>query len=272
MAITKGLFSVLVILTLVLGAGRVWAAPSAPAGTLVFSDDFSDPKKSGLEDNVNATDYSRGFHAPGVYHLKLSKNDDTRMSLIPNQSYGEFSVEMDLWDNSDSFTGDVSQGIVFRTTDATHMYAVLLDPRNGKYAARKLDGASWSDLIAWKASSLVKSKSDVNHLRIDGTGGKFTLYLNGESLDSFSDPSYTKGGLGLIASNIDAPTPHMHFDNLKVYSTENTFGQGGGNQPSSDLPVSGHTDNTLLITMLSLAILLLGSGASLRKRLNTPLR
>src|SRR5262245_41723205 len=181
----------LVALCLALWPTFVGAEPPKPKGKLVYSDDFSDPKKSGLEDKPEAADYGRGFHAPGVYVLNLHKNNDTRWALLPNKAYGELTIEVDLWDDSDSFQGAVSQGVVFRAKDNTHLYAVLIDPRNAKYAARKLDGTDkWSDLIAWKASPHVKQKSEVNRLRVDAEGDTFTIYLNGEALDSFSDASY----------------------------------------------------------------------------------
>ena len=254
----------IVVLCLALWPAVVGAAPPTPKGQLVYQDDFSDPKKSGLEDKLNATDYSRGFHAPGVYHLKDVKPNETHWSLFPKQSYGELTFELDVWDNSDSFKGDLSQGVIVRAQDDSHFYAVLLDPRKAQYAVRKLNGAdTWTDLIAWKASSLVKQQSDVNHLRVDADGSKFTIFLNGESLDTFSDTSYAKGGIGLIASNVDAATNHLHFDNIKVYTTESQPATSG--QPGA-LPRSGQANNDVPLLLAGFALALLGLGAVLRRR------
>ncbi|HWQ14218.1 MAG TPA: family 16 glycoside hydrolase, partial [Roseiflexaceae bacterium] len=225
------------------------AQPPAPKGRLVFEDDFSSATKSGLEDNVNATDYSRGFHPPGVYHLKLSNPNEVRFALLPNQSYGQFSAQLDIWDNSDAFTGSVSQGLVFRARDATHMYAVLIEPRKGQYAVRKLDGRQWTDLVAFEDSPLIKRQAEVNQLRVDAEGDDFTVYLNGETLVTFSDASYDKGGIGLITANVDAEEPHMHFDNLKIYSTE----AAPAGAPAG-LPRSGGSDGPAL-ALAALALL-----------------
>ncbi len=234
------------------------AAPPKPKGKLVYSDDFNDPRKSGLEDKPEAADYGRGFHAPGVYVLNLHKDNDTRWALLPNKVYSEFTQEVDLWDDSDSFQGSVSQGVVFRAKDATHLYAVLIDPRNGKYAARKLDGADrWSDLIAWKDAPLIKQKSDVNHLRVDAQGDTFTIYMNGESLDSFSDSAYPSGGLGLIASNVDASDPLMHFDNARIYTTETG--------PAA-LPITGQSNERIPVSLAITALALLSLGVLLHTR------
>ena len=247
-----------IALCLALWPVLVSAAPPKPKGVLVYTDDFSDPAKSGLEDKPDASDYGRGFHAPGVYILNLRKSGDTRWVLFPNKAYGEATLEMDLWDDSDSFQGTVAQGVVFRAQDDTHLYAVLVDPRNGKYTVRKLDGKdAWSDLIAWKDSKLIKRKSDVNHMRVDADGDTFTIYLNGEQLDSFRDGSYMKGGLGLIASNVDAVDPLMHFDNARIYTTE--AGPAG-------LPKTGQSNQDVPLFTASLGLALLALGMWVRWR------
>src|SRR5215211_50938 len=128
----------LVALVLALLPSITSAKPPDPKGKLVYEDDFSSGAKSKLEDNLQATDYQRGFHPPGVYHLKLLTNNEVRWSLLPNQSYTEFSVVADVFDFSDDIsTGDVAQGLVFRAQDNSHFYAVLVDPRKGQYAVRK---------------------------------------------------------------------------------------------------------------------------------------
>ena len=236
------------------------AQPPPPTGKLVYQDDFNDSgKKSGLEENKEATDYSRGFHAPGVYHLKDIKPNETHWEMFPNQAYGDSEIEIDLFDSSDDYTGDISQGLIVRAKDDAHFYAVLIDPRMGGYSVRKLDGAGkWSDLVAFKASPLVKQEADVNHLRVDSKGDKFTVYLNGEPLTSFSDAAYKQGGIGLIASNVDAVGSHMHFDNIKVYSNDVVPVTGAPSTPAA-LPTTGGADTApLALAAGAFALLLLG--------------
>jgi hypothetical protein len=257
------LVGLMILAALALLPAVAGAAPPAPKGKLVFDDDFSDPSKSKLENNLTATDYSRGFHAPGVYHLKDLKAGETHWSLLPGQTVGDGTVELDVWDNSDSFTGDVAEGVIVRAQDSSHFYAVMLDPRTGQYSVRKMAGAGKSsDLIAATASPLIKKLSDVNQLRVDMTGDAFTIYLNGESLNSFSDADYKSGGVGLIASNVDATAMHMHFDNLKVYSTSTAAG-GSSNVNSNTpgtLPKTGApgTNVSPALILAALALVLLG--------------
>ncbi|MEN9936503.1 MAG: hypothetical protein RLZZ387_3082, partial [Chloroflexota bacterium] len=234
------------------------AKPPEPEGKPVYQDDFSNATKSGLEDNLEGEDFSRGFHTPGVYHLKLANPDEVRWSLLPDQTYGQFSLQADVWDNSDSFQGGVAQGLVFRAKDDTHFYTVLLDPRKGQYAVRKLNGKQWSDLVPMTASPLVKKQAEVNQLRVDAKADKFTVYLNGETLATFSDASYSSGQIGMLVANTDAVDPHLHFDNLKIYTTE-----AAATLPAA-LPSTGG-DALATLALATLGALLLGSGALTRR-------
>jgi hypothetical protein len=244
----------LLLLCLALLPALAIAAPPEPKGKLVYQDDFSDKTKSKLEDNLKATDYSRGFHPPGVYHLIMRQNNETHWELFPGQSYGNFSVQMDVTDASDDFSGNVSAGFVFRAMDDSHLYAVLLDSRKQQFAARKLDGKTWSDLIAFKPSTLIKARDADNLLRVDGDGNTFTIYLNGETLGTFNDTAYKQGGVGMIQSNIDAVGPHHHWDNMVLYTTD---------APSTSVPAAlpttgGDTSAPLALAAWAFALLLLG--------------
>jgi formylglycine-generating enzyme required for sulfatase activity len=177
-----------------------------------------------LRDQIrNVTDFERGFHAPGVYHFRVLGPNSTYSVLLPRFLYGDLSIQADVWDNSDSLSGEVAEGMVFRARDNQHFYAVLLDPRKREYTIRKLDGPdNWADIVAWKGSPLIKADKDVNQLRVDAAGDAFKIYLNGVLLDEFSDQSYATGMVGMIVANIDASQPHIHFDNLKIWATEPT--------------------------------------------------
>jgi serine/threonine protein kinase/formylglycine-generating enzyme required for sulfatase activity len=202
--------------------------PPDPIGALIYEDDFSaGGAKSGLEDLPKATDFQRGFHSPGVYHFRILQPNDTRWEILPRHTYRDFSLQIELIDNSDKFTGDVAQGMIFRVRDTEHFYALLIDPRKGQYNVRKLDGKDqWSDLIAWTPSPLIKQGADTNLLRIDAVGNAFTLYLNGAGLANFKDDTYSSGMLGMMVANVDAEQPHMHFDNIKIWSADAAIDPG----------------------------------------------
>lgn len=198
-----------------------------PAGTLVYEDDFDadasvEISRTGLEDVKGDAEFNPGFH-PGVYRMEIAKANETHAILLPRLAFSNFSMRMDLSDDSDTPDGDVAQGVVFRAQDDTHFYTVLIDPRKGQYAIRKLNGAdTWSDLIAWTPSPIVKRKGDTNRLRVDALGTTFTIYLNGQSLGQIADTDRPLpfGLVGMIVSNIDGVAPTLHFDNLKIWSND----------------------------------------------------
>lgn len=267
----KRVFQAVLVLAgaLLLWPALVHAAPPAPQGKLVYTDDFDDGgKKSGLEINLKGDpDFSRGFHPPGVYQMQLAKPNDTRAVLLPNQSYGELSAQVEIWDNSDVLIGDASHGLVFRAQDPTHYYAALVDSRKQQFAIRKLDGGTWSDLLAWKPVEGIKQKSEVNTLRVDASGATFTAYINGEQVGTAQDSAYTKGQIGLVVSNVDAQKPHYHFNNLRIYSTE----PAPVLSPST-LPTSGQGTQGTPFAVLILGLALAGLGLALRRPRGAPAR
>src|SRR5262249_52424225 len=194
--------------------------PPAPAGVQVYVDDFADPTKSGLENQPKALDFERGIHSPGVYHLRLLAPNETRVEILARQAHQNFSAQVDLNDNSDDLTGSVSQGLAFRVRDRQHYYALMIDPRAGKFSLRRQDGDKLDELIPWTESSLINVQKDVNTLRVDATEGSFTFYLNNAKLATFDDTTYRSGMIGFIVANVDAPKPHMHFDNLAIWSND----------------------------------------------------
>lgn len=78
---------------------------------------------------MKATDFQRGVHSPGVYHMLVLMPNETRAELFARQFYKNFSAKIDLSDNSDDLAGAVAQGLVFRAQDRQHYYALLIDPR-----------------------------------------------------------------------------------------------------------------------------------------------
>jgi LPXTG-motif cell wall-anchored protein len=251
----------LVAVVLALLPALAGAAPPTPKGALVYEDDFNDAAASSFEDNLSATDYSRGFHPPGVYHLKITNTDAFGTVVLPSHSYGQFSAQVEVSDNSDALQGAVAQGLAFRAQDATHYYAVLVNPREGQYAVRKLNGRQWTDIVAMTDSPLVNPQTDVNLLRVDGEGDDFTIYLNDETLDTFTDSSYAKGGVGFIIDNADGVEPHMHFDNFTLYSTE----PAPATTVPATLPSTGAAESIPALALAALAFLMLALGLFARK-------
>jgi hypothetical protein len=136
----------------------------------------------------------------------------------------------------------------------------LVDSRKQQFAIRKLDGTTWSDLLAWQPATVIKQKDAHNFLRLDASGDTFTAYVNDEMVGKAQDSTYTKGQIGFIVSNADAPKPHFHFDNIQVYSTE-----PAPVLTPSTLPTSGQGEPGTPFAVLILGLALMGLGLALRR-------
>src|SRR5207253_2650694 len=97
---------------------------------------------------------------------------------------------------------------------------LLIDPRAGKYSLRRQDGDKLEELIPWTDSALIKLQKEVNKLRVDAADTAFTFYLNDAKLADFEDKTYSNGMNGFVVANVDAQKPHMHFDNLAIWSSD----------------------------------------------------
>jgi serine/threonine protein kinase/formylglycine-generating enzyme required for sulfatase activity len=206
---------------------------SAPAGELVFEDDFgAGAQTSGLVGQNLAPDLALAVEPDGFYTMQLSQPNQTRAILMPRFAAGDFSAQIDLSDGSSDSSGSAAGGLIFRARDSEHYYALLIDPRKGEYSLRKQDGKdSSTELIAPTSSPLIQQNDGLNQLRIDAAGDAFTLYLNGAELGSASDDAFSFGMVGTIVANADAAASTMRFDNLKLWSNDPP-------PPPSTLPVT----------------------------------
>ena len=206
------------------------AAPP-PTGELILEEPFNAAGElTGFIDRKDDPIFSRGFHAPGVYHIVLSQPNDIGVVLMPRRLYYDFNFQAEIWDESDAHVGEVSYGLAFRAQDNGRFYALLIDARGGRYSVRKYTARdTWTELVLWKESPLVSRDEGHNLLRVDAVGDSFNIYLNDQLIESFSDGEYANGMLGLLSVNGDAESPHMHYDNLAVWSTDVPA-------PASELP------------------------------------
>ena len=72
-----------------------------------------------MQNLVKVTDFQRGIHPPGVYHMLVMGPNETRVELFARQAYQNFSIQIYLNDNSDDLAGALSQGLVFRAVIAS---------------------------------------------------------------------------------------------------------------------------------------------------------
>jgi len=199
-------------------AWRLAALPGQAETPVLFQDDFSNPA-SGWK--VTTTDYGEFGYLDGEYRILLKKADFNTYSLLPKQTFDNFSVEADV-----RLAGGPSNGVFgilcraeadAQTVHKAYVFAIRAD---GFYAILKRTSASFWDAIAYgKESKAIKLGNAVNHLRADCAGDTLTLSVNGEKLLEKTDAAFKTGSVGFaVTTQPKSETLDVRFDNFVVRS------------------------------------------------------
>jgi hypothetical protein len=89
-------------------------------------------------------------------------------------------------------------GIIFCFQDHDNFYVFVINII-GEYAVFKRLNGSWSTIIDWPYSShVITGHNTLNNLKVthDDPSDTFTLYINGNPVDSFTDSSFSDGYSG----------------------------------------------------------------------------
>ena len=208
---------IVVALGLRLAAVAVFGqTPSPESGKILFQDDFSKPANGWM---ASKTDYAEFGYLDGEYRIVLNKPDFNTHSLLPKQTFENFSVEVDVRLAAGPANGVF--GILCRadaneqTVQKTYAFAIRAD---GVYAILKRTSPTFWDAIAYgKESKAIKPGNAVNHLRADCSGDTLTFYVNGEKLLEKTDTSFKTGQVGLAVTSQPKSEPmDVRFDNFVV--------------------------------------------------------
>jgi Domain of Unknown Function (DUF1080) len=189
---------------------------SHASGSILFQDDFSKPANGWM---AAKTDYAEFAYLDGEYRILLNKPDFNTYSLLPKQSFGDCSVEVDVRLMAGPSNGVF--GILCRaeaneqTVGKAYVFAIRAD---GFYAILKRTSPTFWDAIAYgKESKAIKPGNAVNHLRADCSGTTLTLYVNGEKLLEKADTAFKAGEVGLAVTTQPKSEPlDVRFDNFVV--------------------------------------------------------
>lgn len=73
----------------------------------------------------------------------------------------------------------------------TQVMLVVMINNDGQYLVGKTVGGVFTDFGWWKSTSYInKSPGFLNEIKLDYSGGRYVLRINGYEVDSFSDDSY----------------------------------------------------------------------------------
>jgi 3-keto-disaccharide hydrolase len=212
---------IILLAQLIVRAGLAQADPNSShaSGSILFQDDFSKPADGWM---AAKTDYAQFAYLDGEYRILLNKPDFNTYSLLPKQSFDNFSVEVDVRLATGPANGVF--GVLCRaeanqqTVQKAYVFAIRTD---GFYAILKRTSPTFWDAIAYgKESKAIKSGSAVNHLRADCSGTTLTLYVNGEKLLEKTDADFKAGQVGFAVTTQPKSEPlDVRFDNFVVRGT-----------------------------------------------------
>ena len=200
---------------------------SLPKGTPLFSDAFTN-NKNGWDTTSQAGQFSVNI---GNGSLVLEDDNNKLLwELVPGgRSFRDFFLTTDAVLSKG--TQDNGYGIYIRSTSnqnldiATYYRFELYG--DGTFAIFKgtldANGTSQSNLlVSYTTSSAILKQGQVNHIAISAKGSTISLIVNGQTLKTISDNSYTSGSVAMFVSNLPNTTPGAQatFSNFVIYPAQ----------------------------------------------------
>jgi hypothetical protein len=168
-----------------------------------------------LEPIFNGKDLSGWTPATGEFWrvedgVLVGENDASLKGsmLHTERSYGDVAVEAEV-----RFTGEIDSGIMLRKPEIQVQIGVSRSLKrdmtcsfyNGKYP---------EEARAARAGDLLKP-NDWNRIRVEAKGDTFTVWLNGEQVSRYTDPTYS--GAAPIGLQIHKGLPmKVEFRNIRA--------------------------------------------------------
>ncbi len=178
-----------------------------PKGPPLFADEFNN--------NNNGWDLQGN---PGKFSVTLGngalalQDDDNKLlwELVPgNKTFRDFKLSMDaVLSKGDQINGYgvYIRGSLDQNSNLTTYYRFELYG-DGTYAVFKgtVDASGKSTptkFFDYTNSSAIQKQGGLNHIVIIAKGSMMTLMVNGQTLKTITDSSYTSGSLALFVSNV----------------------------------------------------------------------
>ncbi len=172
---------------------------------------------------------------PGKFSVKLGggtlvlEDDENRLlpELLPTtQSFSNFRLSVDA--TLSKGTQENGYGVYIRAASnqnselaTNYRFEIYGD---GTYDIFKgsvdANGNSTSSqLVKYNISNAIQKAGSVNHLTIIANGPTMTFIVNGQTIATATDSSYTSGTIALFVSNVSGTTPGAAatFSNLYIY-------------------------------------------------------
>jgi hypothetical protein len=188
-----------------------------PAGTLALVDPLSQPYEWTAHSDANwggQCQFVNGMYYQ-IHQLPSNKfypcvNDGPNGHDI----YSNFAFEVNM-----TITQGDCGGLTIRDNGDTSNAYVFQVCQNGSYSFDKYVSNSNSTNLKQKNNSpaINQGTGQSNVIAVVANGSTLDLYVNGQKIDSTSDPSYSRGNIGLIAEAISNETT-VTYQEAKVWT------------------------------------------------------
>ncbi len=184
--------------------------PEAPAGALLYQDDFSSPL-SGWDRYRSAEgimDYDGG-----VYHIRVNALNVNFWST-PRRHFADVRVEVD----AAKLAGPDENRIGLLCRLRGNAYYFFLISSDGYYGVGLFNEGNGILLgqSEMQPSDKIHTGMAINHLRADCHGETLTFYVNGFPLAQVQDGTLREGDVGLLAGTFGQPGVDVVYDRFLV--------------------------------------------------------
>lgn len=172
-----------------------------------------------------------GYHRDGyLIHLRVGGSPHRGTgyyAALTTREVADFAAEVDVRLPQPVASG--AAGISFRRQSPERSYLFLVDPFAGSFTLRKRWGGNVMNLVDWQRSPAIQRGTSWNHLRVEASGPRITLAINGEVVASLVDSSLARGAIGLEAAAFGQPLT-ARFTNFYLWAWDSPPRPGQGAQ------------------------------------------
>jgi len=176
----------------------------------VFSDDFSVDGRWFTGDETNV----RWSYQDEEYEILLRDAPWWAAETAPLQGgLSDYAVEADIrFPDADDGHG----GLIFDLVDWDRFYVFAICPDTQAYSLWMQTTTGWHTVVS-SSSAYINSGNATNRLRVEREGNSIELFVNGESLTSGSESTYTGNlQIGLYAHTSTTTPMVVRFDNFDL--------------------------------------------------------
>ena len=217
--------TVCAVTVILFGLGLLIFSPATEAkvGSILYQDDFSDPKSGwpqGEDPKVGKLAYENG-----KYLVRTNKRWPSMLFGSPQKELTSFALSVTTKQVTAPSNNNNAYGVMVRYQEerlpkqnfAAYMFLISGD---GYWSILKLVDKKLIPLFYWTHSWAIRKGNKDNHLRVVCIGSYLSLIVNGQVLGEIHDQRIHKGRIGLVAITYEYKDKAVEilFDDLVVRS------------------------------------------------------